>query len=230
MAIRPTNSNGTFGEQPWRVLRMMSEFVQGFEDLGGLAPGVCVFGATHSKRTSAEYRLARRVGGMIAQRGVAVITGAGPGIMEAANRGAFEAGGVSIGLNIDLPTEQKPNPYLTKLLHFRYFFTRKYMFLYHSLAYVIFPGGYGTFDELFESLTLIQTNRHPHFPVVLVGKDYWQGLLDWIDRRTIREGYILPADRALMVISDDPEEIVGTALAQSPPAEKPARKTRRMRM
>jgi uncharacterized protein (TIGR00730 family) len=174
--------------------------------------------------------MARRVGGMIAQRGVPVITGAGPGIMEAANRGAFEAGGVSIGLNIDLPTEQKPNPYLTKRLHFRYFFTRKYMFLYHSLAYVIFPGGYGTFDELFESLTLIQTNRHPHFPVVLVGKDYWQGLLDWIDRRTIREGYILPADRALMVISDDPEEIVGTALAQSPPAEKPARKTRRMRM
>ena len=114
MAIRQTNPDGTFAEQPWRVLRIMSEFVQGFEDLGGMAPGVCVFGATHSKRNSAEYRLARRVGGMIAQRGVAVITGGGPGIMEAANRGAFEAGGVSIGLNIDLPTEQKPNPYLTK--------------------------------------------------------------------------------------------------------------------
>jgi len=230
MALHPANPAGTFGEQPWRVLRVMSEFVQGFEDLSGLAPGVCVFGGTHAKRTSPEYRLARRVGGMIAQRGVPVITGAGPGIMEAANRGAFDAGGVSIGLNINLPTEQKPNPYTTNLLHFRYFFTRKYMFLYHSLAYLIFPGGYGTLDELFESLTLIQTGRNPHFPVVLVGKDYWQGLLDWIDRKTIREGYILPADRSLVVVCDDPEEIVDIALARSPAAEKPARKTRRMRM
>jgi len=208
----------------------MSEFVQGFEDLAGVSPGVCVFGATHAKRNSVEYRLARRVAGMIARRGVAVITGGGPGIMEAANRGAFEAGGVSIGLNIDLPAEQEPNQYITKLLQFRYFFARKYMFLYHSLAFVIFPGGYGTLDELFESLMLIQTARHPHFPVVLVGKEYWKGLLDWVDHQMIPNHYISPADRSLIAVLDDPEEIVGVALAQ-PPVQRPGRgKSNRMRM
>ena len=135
--------------------------------------------------------------------------------MEAANRGARDAGGVSVGLNIDLPTEQVSNEYVTKLINFRYFFARKYMFLYHSVAFVIFPGGFGTLDELFESLTLIQTERHPHFPVVLVGKEYWGGLLDWMKRRTLAEDYIAPEHLDLITLADEPNEIVEAATLAS---------------
>jgi len=219
MAARERPPYGSFLEQPWRIFRIMSEFVEGFEELAEVAPAVCVFGSSRAKRTSREYRLARTVGAMIARRGVTVITGGGPGIMEAANRGAREAGGISVGLNIDLPTEQEPNPYLTRLINFRYFFARKYMFLYHSLSFVIFPGGFGTLDELFEALTLIQTDRHPHFPVVLVGSDYWQGLLDWLRRHLLRKGYISGPDLELVTLADGPEEIVEAAVGGSPAEE-----------
>ncbi len=197
----------------------MSEFVEGFEELAEVASAVCIFGSSRAKRDSREYRLARTVAAMIARRGVAVITGGGPGIMEAANRGASEAGGVSVGLNIDLPTEQEPNEYVSKLINFRYFFARKYMFLYHSLSFIIFPGGFGTLDELFEALTLIQTKRHPHFPVVLVGRDYWQDLLDWLNRHLLQNEYISASDLELITVADEPEQIIEAALIGSPEAE-----------
>jgi len=135
--------------------------------------------------------------------------------MEAANRGAFEAGGASVGLNIDLPMEQEPNPYINRLITFRYFFARKYMFLYHSISYVIFPGGFGTMDELFESLTLIQTERHPHFPVVLVDRSYWKGLVDWLKNRMLDQGYIASTDLDLITMADTAEEIIAAAVPAS---------------
>ena len=181
MPVQPPLA-GPSAEQPWRILRIMNEFVEGFDELSGVSPGVCFFGSARAKRSSSTYRLARRVAQLVAARGVPVITGGGPGIMEAANRGAYERGGVSVGLNISLPVEQKPNPYLTRQVTFRYFFARKYMFLYHSMAFLIFPGGFGTADELFEALTLIQTERSPRFPIVLVGSKYWHGLLEWMKR------------------------------------------------
>ena len=216
MAKQGRVSTGSFMEQPWRIFRIMSEFVEGFQELAEVAPAVCVFGSARAKGNSKEYRLARKVARAVAERGVAVITGGGPGIMEAANRGAAEAGGTSVGLNIDLPTEQEPNPYINRLITFRYFFARKYMFLYHSHAYIIFPGGFGTMDELFESLTLIQTDRHPHFPVVLVGKDYWSRLLDWLREELLHSGYVSPEDMELVTVADDLEEILAAALIAAP--------------
>ena len=165
---------------------------------------------------TATDELARRVAGIIARRGVTVMSGGGPGIMEAANRGAYDAGGVSVGLNIDLPFEQKPNPYVNRLLNFRYFFARKYMFLYHSMSFIIFPGGFGTLDELFESLTLFQTNRHPHFPVVLVDSSYWKGLISWVRSQLLKRGYISADDMRLFTIADTAEEIVSAALTELP--------------
>jgi hypothetical protein len=209
------SSDGNFTEQPWRIFRIMSEFVAGFEELADIGPGVAVFGSARSKVRSPEYRMARKVGALIAKRGISVITGGGPGVMEAANRGAFETGGISVGLNIDLPAEQKPNPYINRPLRFRYFFARKYMFLYHSLAFVIFPGGFGTLDELFEALTLIQTERSPRFPVVLAGKDYWETLLDWLKREMEGRGYISAEDMRLLTITDNAEDVVEAALAAS---------------
>ena len=207
---------GSFLQQPWRIFRIMSEFVEGFEELAEVSPSVCFFGGARAKRSSPEYKLARRVAGIIARRGVTVMSGGGPGIMEAANRGAYDAGGVSVGLNIDLPFEQKPNPYINRLLNFRYFFARKYMFLYHSMSFIIFPGGMGTLDELFESLTLIQTNRHPHFPVVLVDSSYWSGLISWVRSQLLKRGYISAEDMNLFTIADTAEEIVSAALTESP--------------
>jgi len=212
MAAHVRRQDESFIEQPWRIFRIMSEFVEGFQELDEVTPAVCIFGGSRVRRSSKYYRLARRVGAMIAKRGVTVITGGGPGVMEAANRGAHEAGGVSVGLNIDLPTEQMPNDYINRLIKFRYFFSRKYMFLYHSTSFIIFPGGFGTMDELFEALTLIQTDRHPHFPVVLVGSDYWGGLLDWIRGRMLEDGYIGDADLDLITVADKPGEIVEAAM------------------
>ncbi len=226
MPVQPSIS-GPSAEQPWRILRIMNEFVEGFDELSSVSPGVSCFGSARAKRNSSQYRLARRVGQLIAARGVPVITGGGPGIMEAASRGAFERGGVSIGLNISLPEEQKPNPYLTRQVTFRYFFARKYMFLYHSMAFLIFPGGFGTADELFEALTLIQTERSPRFPVVLVGSAYWRGLVDWMKHSMRASGYIGPQDMELMRMADEPEEIIEAALAPSAVAVK--RPTRRSR-
>lgn len=197
---------------PWRVFRIMSEFVEGFEDLQEIQPGVSIFGSARTPEGDPYYALARAVARKLAERNVSVITGGGGGIMEAGNRGAFEAGGVSVGLNIDLPKEQKPNKYQTISMSFRYFFARKYMFVYHSTAFIIFPGGYGTMDELFESLTLIQTMRTPRFPVVLVGEEYWRGLLDFLRESVAGSAYIDPGDMRLMHMADDADEIVAAAV------------------
>ena len=202
------DTHGLAAEQPWRVLRIMSEFVDGFERLADVQPAVSVFGGARARPGNPYYKLARRVGGMLARKGVSVITGGGPGIMAAANRGAYEAKGVSVGLNIDLPTEQNPNPYQTISMSFRYFFSRKYMFVYHSSAFVIFPGGFGTMDELFEALTLIQTRRTPRFPVVLVGGDYWKRLFEFLRRNTEADGYIKAGDLGMISCADTAEAIV----------------------
>jgi uncharacterized protein (TIGR00730 family) len=217
MSGRPKYPAGPYAGQSWRILRIMSEFVEGFEVLEPVAPGVSIFGSARTKPSRPEYKLAREVGGILARRGITVITGGGPGIMEAANRGAIENGGISVGLNIDLPSEQEPNPYINRLIHFRYFFARKYMFLYHSMSFVIFPGGFGTADELFESLTLIQTGRNPRFPVVLVGSAYWRSMVNWLRRTMLKKGYISREDMDLIVIADEPEEIIEAAVV-TPPA------------
>ncbi|HYW70011.1 MAG TPA: TIGR00730 family Rossman fold protein, partial [Pyrinomonadaceae bacterium] len=164
----------------WRVFRIMGEFVQGFEDLAHVSNGVAVFGSARTPSDHPEYKAAQETGALLAQAGYSVITGGGPGIMEAANRGAFEAGGASVGCNIELPHEQSSNPYLTVSIKFRYFFVRKMMFVKYSDAFIIFPGGFGTLDELFEALTLIQTRKIHNFPVILFGTAYWQGMLDWL--------------------------------------------------
>jgi len=193
---------------PWRVLRITGEFVAGFDALAEIGPAVSVFGSARIDETDPMYAAARAVGERLARAGFATITGGGPGIMEAANRGAAEAGGISIGANIELPFEQGTNPYVTLPLNFRYFFVRKTMFVKYAEGFVIFPGGFGTLDELFEALTLIQTGKLEAFPVVLYGSAYWRGLLDWIESTLLAEGKVGPADRALLAVTDDPAETV----------------------
>lgn len=192
----------------WRVFRIMGEFVQGFDELATLTRGISIFGSARSKSEDADYKAARETAALLAHEGFTVITGGGPGIMEAANRGAFEAGGLSIGCNIELPFEQKPNPYQTHSLTFKYFFVRKMMFVKYSLGFVIFPGGFGTFDELFEALTLIQTKKIRDFPVVLFGTAYWSGLLNWIHDFVLPEGKIGENDLRLFHVTDSPAEVV----------------------
>src|SRR5437868_2645276 len=172
----------------WRVFRIMGEFVEGFDELASVARGVTIFGSARTHPEDPQYKAAQETAALLAREGFAVITGGGPGIMEAANRGAFEAGGVSIGCNIELPFEQKPNPYQTRSLKFKYFFVRKTMFVKYSRAFVIFPGGFGTLDELFESLTLIQTRKIRNFPVVLFGSNYWGGMMEWVKNMLLAEG------------------------------------------
>jgi uncharacterized protein (TIGR00730 family) len=196
---------------PWRVLRIMGEFVDGFDVLARVGLAVTVFGSARIKADSPYYAAAREVGAGIARRGFAVITGGGPGIMEAANRGANEAGGLSIGCNIELPHEQSPNPYANLSIDFRYFFVRKTMFVKYSEAFVVFPGGFGTMDELFESLTLIQTGKVKRFPVVLYGSRYWGGLLDWIRETLLLEGMVSADDLALVQVVDSPDEVCAIA-------------------
>jgi uncharacterized protein (TIGR00730 family) len=185
----------------------MGEFVDGFDELADLGRAVSVFGSARVTVTDPMYTLARSVGYALARDGFAIITGGGPGLMEAANRGAAEAGGVSVGCNIELPFEQRINGYVTRPLNFRYFFVRKTMFVKYAMAFIIFPGGFGTLDELFEALTLIQTHKIKNFPVILVGRAYWQGLLDWIHDVLLAERKINAADLALLKLTDDPEEI-----------------------
>ncbi|HEY6804318.1 MAG TPA: TIGR00730 family Rossman fold protein [Pyrinomonadaceae bacterium] len=192
----------------WRVFRIMGEFVEGFDELASLTRGISVFGSARTKPDHPDYKAAQITAGLLAKEGFAVITGGGPGIMEAANRGAFEAGGLSIGCNIELPFEQKPNPYQTRGVTFKYFFVRKMMFVKYSLGFVIFPGGFGTFDELFEALTLIQTKKIRDFPVVLFGSAYWTGLLDWLRAVVLADGKIGEHDMKLFHITDSPEEVV----------------------
>jgi len=192
----------------WRVFRIMGEFVQGFEDLAHITNGVAVFGSARTKPNDPEYKAAQETGALLARAGFSVITGGGPGIMEAANRGAFEAGGASVGCNIELPHEQSSNDYLTLSLKFKYFFVRKMMFVKYSDAFIIFPGGFGTLDELFEALTLIQTHKIRNFPVVLYGSKYWQGMIDWVKGPVLAEAKIAAEDLRLLHMTDSPSEIV----------------------
>src|SRR5512135_2158164 len=196
----------------WRLLRIQAELVEGFEHMAGTGPAVTVFGSARAKDSDNRYQTARRLGKIMAEKGITVITGGGPGIMEAANRGAYETGGKSIGLNIQLPLEQEHNPYLTKAITFRHFFIRKVMLVKYSSAFIIFPGGFGTMDECFEALTLIQTMKIKPFPVIMVDKDFWSGLWDWVGSRLIRENMISHADLELFSFIDDPLEIADKVL------------------
>ena len=190
----------------WRIFRIISEFVEGFEALSSAKPGVAIFGSARTKPGDPYYKMAEQLGDLVVKNGFSVITGGGPGIMEAANKGAKHLKGESIGLNIELPFEQKPNRYINKLLNFRYFFVRKVMMIKYSIAFVIMPGGFGTMDELFESLTLIQTNKIKPFPVIMIGSDYWKGLLRWMDEKLVGTGNIDRRDMKLLTIVDTPEE------------------------
>ena len=196
-----------FTEQDtWRVFRIMAEFVEGYEMMHEIGPAVTVFGSARSEPGSAHYEMGRELGRELVKQGFTVITGGGPGVMEAANRGAREAGGRSIGLNIDLPHEQEPNPYLTDMISFRYFFVRKVMFLKYALGTVVLPGGYGTMDEFFEFMTLLQTERSPTVPAVLMCKEYWGGLAEWLREKMLGAGYIDAGDIDIFHQTDDPAE------------------------
>jgi uncharacterized protein (TIGR00730 family) len=190
----------------WRIFRVMAEFTEGFEELASVGPAVSIFGSARTQPDDPYYKLAEQTASEIVNSGFAVITGGGGGIMEAANRGATKAGGQSIGLNIELPMEQIPNDFQNLSLHFRYFFVRKVMFLKYAHGFIVFPGGYGTMDEFFESLVLIQTLKQASFPVILMGSDYWEGLIDWIKEKMLQEhGYIDPEDMDVFTVVDDPQ-------------------------
>jgi uncharacterized protein (TIGR00730 family) len=193
---------------PWRVLRIMAEFVEGFEKLGDVVDAVAIFGSARTPTSDPAYQQAVMTARLLAEAGYPIVTGGGPGIMEAANKGALEGNGLSIGCNIELPHEQGTNAYVRRSLYFRFFFVRKTMFAKYSMAFVVFPGGYGTLDELFEALTLIQTGKVNTFPVVLFGRQYWQGLVDWLKQTMLAEGKITPGDLDLFHITDDPAEVV----------------------
>ncbi|HEY3933319.1 MAG TPA: TIGR00730 family Rossman fold protein [Gemmatimonadales bacterium] len=192
----------------WRVLSIQGEFVWGFDNLQDVAGGVSFFGSARTKPGDPFYKAAERTAQLFAKAGVPVITGGGPGIMEAANKGAYEAGGLSIGCNIELPHEQRPNQYLTRSLDFKYFFVRKTMFVKYAIGFAVFPGGYGTLDELFEALTLMQTDKLTDFPIVLFGKKYWSGMIAWITDTLVHEGMISPGDEKLITVTDRPETVV----------------------
>jgi uncharacterized protein (TIGR00730 family) len=193
---------------PWRVLRIQSEFVDGFGTLAELGPAVGVFGSARVDRDDPIYAMTEELATKLVGAGLSVITGGGPGVMEAANKGAAAAGGVSVGLGIELPFESGLNPYVNLGINFRYFFARKTMFVKYAQGFVVMPGGYGTFDELFEALTLVQTRKVTTFPVVLVGTDFWRGLLDWLRARPAASGYVTPADLELLHLTDDLDDVV----------------------
>jgi uncharacterized protein (TIGR00730 family) len=205
--LQPGADVGDFRQtDTWRVMRIMGEFIEGFDNLANIDKGVTIFGSARTHPDDPQYEAAQEVARLLAEAGFAIITGAGPGIMEAANKGAKAAGGRSIGCNIELPFEQGANPYVDTLVNFRYFFVRKTMFIKYSNAFIIFPGGYGTLDEAFEALTLIQTGKIYQFPVVLFGRHYWAGLIRWLQSRVLGEGKISPGDLDLMLLTDDPRE------------------------
>jgi uncharacterized protein (TIGR00730 family) len=201
----PRQAEFTHGD-PWRVLRIMGEYVHGFDALAEVGAAVAVFGSARTRESDPMYAAAREVSRRLAEAGFAIITGGGPGIMEAANRGARDAGGLSVGCNIELPKEQGINPFVDLAVNFRYFFCRKTMFVKYSEGFVLFPGGYGTLDELFEALTLIQTRKVMRFPVVLFGSSYWQGLIDFLRRQALPHGNIDADDVDLLWLTDSPEE------------------------
>ncbi len=197
---------------PWRVLRIQGEFVEGFEALSKIGPAVAIFGSARTNPSHPYYEAAVRSANILTKAGLAVITGGGPGIMEAGNRGAFEAGGTSVGCNIQLPFEQIPNLYQNVSLEFRYFFVRKMMFVKYSVALLIFPGGFGTMDELFETLTLSQTHKIEQYPIVLFGKSYWSGLIDWMRDTMLAESCISADDLEIFHLTDSPEEATGVII------------------
>jgi len=195
--------------ETWRLFRILSEFVDGFEVMSEVGPAITVFGSARTKPDDPVYKQAEECGKLIVKRDMTVITGGGPGVMEAANKGAFEAGGKSVGLNIDLPMEQDPNPYQSHQLDFRYFFIRKVMFVKYACGFICFPGGFGTMDEFFESITLIQTNKIEPFPIVLIGHDFWDGLVDWIrDTMVTKYKTVSPEDMDLFYVTDSVEDAI----------------------
>ena len=216
----PTEDEQLFQKSDsWRVLRIMGEFVWGFDNLADVSDGVTIFGSARTTPTDPYHAKAVQTAMLLAEAGIPVLTGGGPGIMEAANRGAKEAGGLSIGCNIELPFEQGSNPFLSRSLNFKFFFVRKTMFVKYATAFIVFPGGYGTLDELFEALTLIQTGKVKHFPVILFGSAYWAGLVEWLTRTVAEERKINPTDLLLFRVTDDPAEaarIVSEARAEKP--------------
>lgn len=212
--LKPNQETDWLHMDPWRVLRIQSEFVDGFGALAELGPAVNVFGSARTPRTDPDYKAARRMGRGIAKHGVAVITGGGPGIMEAANRGAALAGGKSVGLGIELPHEQGLNQWVNLGMSFRYFFVRKTMFVKYSSGVIVCPGGFGTFDEMFELLTLVQTHKVMSMPIVLYGTEYWRGLFEWLTSTVQDHGMISPLDPSLVLITDDPDEAVEVAVSR----------------
>ena len=196
----------------WRVMRIMGEFIEGFDNLAKVERGVSIFGSARTAPDDPQYLAAEETARLLAEAGFSIITGAGPGIMEAANKGAKEGGGRSIGCNIELPFEQGANPYVDTLVNFRYFFVRKTMFIKYSSAFIIFPGGFGTLDEAFEALTLIQTGKIYQFPVILFGRHYWAGLIRWLQTRVLTERKISPGDLDLMLLTDDPREAANAVI------------------
>ena len=195
-------------EESWRIFRIMAEFVEAIETLSQVKNGVTIFGSARVGPDDPYYKKAEHLARRLAENGFSVITGGGPGIMEAANKGAAEAGGQSIGMNIRLPYEQKPNPYANTIIEYKYFFIRKVMFVKYAMAYVILPGGFGTMDELFEALTLIQTKRIKGFPVILMGSEYWQGLMGWMKGTMLGNDNVEACDLEIIHIIDDPDEVV----------------------
>ena len=195
-------------EESWRIFRIMAEFVEAIETLSKVQRAVSIFGSARTLPEDPYYQKAELLARRLAEKGFGVITGGGPGIMAAANKGAAEAGGKSVGMNIRLPFEQKPNPYANVSIDYKYFFIRKVMFVKYAMAYVIMPGGFGTLDELFEALTLIQTRRIKPFPVILMGSEYWKGLVDWLRKTMLRDAKISQEDLEYLQIMDDPDEVV----------------------
>ncbi len=212
--IRNSFANKTWQEikvkDSWQIFKVMSEFVDGFEKLAKIGPCVSIFGSARTPDENPYYQMTVEIARLLAEKGYGVISGGGPGIMEAANKGAYNAGGKSVGLNIELPFEQFHNKYIDrdKLLEFKYFFVRKVMFMKYSQGYIVMPGGFGTMDELFEAITLIQTGKIARFPIVLVGSEYWNGLLDWVEKTMLTNGYISPEDLKLYRVVDTAEEAV----------------------
>lgn len=200
---------------PWRIFRIQSEFVEGFDALSQISPAVSIFGSSRTPRGTHFYEAAQKTAHLLSENGLVVITGGGPGIMEAGNRGAAEANGLSVGLNIHLPFEQEFNTYQNFSLEFRYFFVRKMMFMKYSIGYIIFPGGFGTLDELFEAMTLTQTGKIKLFPIVLFGLDYWGRMLEWVKESMLAEDYISQEDIDLLTVTEDPEEATNIILSKA---------------
>ena len=212
LTVPPQERRAFVHTDPWRVLRIMGEFVEGFDTLSDVRNAVSIFGSARTKSDDPYYEKAVETARLLARQGVPIITGGGPGIMEAATRGAQEGNGLSIGCNIELPFEQGTNPYVERSINFRYFFVRKTMFVKYSTAFIVFPGGFGTMDELFEALTLIQTGKVTMFPVVLFGREYWNGLIQWLEDRVVGEGKVDTKDLELLHVTDHPAEAVGWVL------------------